>query len=105
MITYVVFVSTPDLCRLRESVFVSYEKMEIERKINVLSEKLSGNVLVLYLPTMLYFEYQIPICVACFNVKWFCFVSVINVGGQDVSSKEMLLMAERSRLYPGKVYN
>lgn len=60
------------LRRPRESVFVCYERREIERKINVLSEKLSGNV-------------------------------VINVGGLAVSSKEMLLMAERSRLYPGKV--
>ncbi|CAG7906863.1 unnamed protein product [Brassica rapa] len=56
----------------RESVFVCYERREIERKINVLSRKLSVNV-------------------------------VINVGGLVVSSKEMLLMAERSRLYPGKV--
>ncbi|KAJ4917276.1 hypothetical protein Rs2_02826 [Raphanus sativus] len=62
------------LRRPRESVFVSYEKREIERKINVLSEKFSGNV-------------------------------VINVGGQAVSSKEILLMAERSRLYPGNVSN
>ncbi|CAG7897426.1 unnamed protein product, partial [Brassica rapa] len=47
-------------------------RREIERKINVLSRKLSVNV-------------------------------VINVGGLAVSSKEMLFMAERSRLYPGKV--
>ncbi|KAG2243636.1 hypothetical protein Bca52824_094530 [Brassica carinata] len=54
-----------------ESVFVCYERTEIERKIKVLSEKLSGNV-------------------------------VVNVDGLVVSSREMLLMAERSQLYTGK---
>lgn len=57
------------------------------------------------IPRMVYFEYQIAVCVDSFNLGWFCCVSVINVGGLVVSSKEMLLMAERSRLYPGKVSN
>lgn len=89
----------------RETVFVCYERREIERKINVLLEKLSGNVLVLLLPTMLYSEYQIAVFVESLNLEWLCCLSVINVGGLAVSSKEMLLLAERSRLYPGKVSN
>ncbi|KAL0735256.1 hypothetical protein Bca4012_011466 [Brassica carinata] len=60
------------LHRPQKSVFVCYEKREIKRKFNVLSDKLAQNLF-------------------------------INVGGLAVSSKEMLLMAERLRLFPAKV--
>ncbi|KAG2299896.1 hypothetical protein Bca52824_036368 [Brassica carinata] len=60
------------LHRPQKSVFVCYEKREIKRKFNVLSDKLAQNLF-------------------------------INVGGLAVSSKEMLLMAERLRLFPAKM--